>query len=105
MTEKKQDPSGGYALIIQLNTPIEAHGESISELKLRAPTAADIIAVGNPISLDISTDPPRAEPNDKRMAAMMARLADIPPSAIGQIGPNDFTGAIIKMLPFFVPRL
>jgi hypothetical protein len=93
------------ALIIPLSKPIQAHGEEITELRLRAPTANDVIQIGNPIALDISTDPPRATPDDRKMAQMIARLADVPPSSIGQMDPNDFTGAIIRTLPFFVPRL
>lgn len=103
MAEKKE--AAEPVLIIPLSVPIEAHGESITELRLRKPTANDVIQVGNPITLDISIDPPRATPDDRKMAQMIARLADVPPSSIGMMDPNDFTGAIIRVLPLFVPRL
>lgn len=82
---------------------IEAHGEQVKEFTLREPTGADVIAVGNPIQFDPISDPPRVLVDDKRMAAMISRLADVPPSSVAKLKPKDLISLGWLLTSFFVP--
>ncbi|GAC1040823.1 phage tail assembly protein [Rhizobium sp. No.120] len=82
---------------------IEAHGEQVKELTLREPTGADVIAVGNPVQFDPISDPPRVLIDDKRMAAMISRLADVPPSSVAKLKPKDLISLGWFLTPFFMP--
>lgn len=82
-----------------LKKKIEAHGEELSELKLREPTALDIIEVGNPVRLDGTNN--TIFHDDRKMQGMIARLAGIPPSSVAQLAPNDFVAMAWALTPFF----
>ncbi|MGF7051892.1 hypothetical protein GGC47_001057 [Bosea sp. OAE752] len=88
----------------KLREPIPAHGEDLSELKFRAPTSQDIIDIGSPIRLDMASEPPGVEHNEKRMAQMMARLAAVPPSSITKLHHSDFLELEWLLTPFFIPK-
>ena len=90
-------------LVHNLAKPIQAHGETVSELRFREPTGADIVNVGNPVIFDMASDPPKVTHDDRKMAAMMARLANVPPSSIGLMGPQDWVACAWLLTPFFVP--
>lgn len=91
-------------LTFVLRTPIQAHGEDLSELSFRPPTSQDLIDIGSPVRLDVASDPPGVIHDEKRMAQMMGRLAAVPPSSIAKMHPGDFMEAEWLLTPFFVPR-
>lgn len=82
-----------------LKKPIDAHGEKVSELKLREPTAMDIIEVGNPVRLDGSNN--TIFHDDRKMQQMISRLANVPPSSVAQLSTNDFVALAWALTPFF----
>ncbi|TCR60941.1 phage tail assembly protein [Bosea sp. BK604] len=91
------EDTGG--MTFPLHKKIEAHGETIAELKLREPTALDIIEVGNPVRLDGANN--TIFHDDRKMQHMIARLANVPPSAVAQLAPNDFVAIGWALTPFF----
>jgi hypothetical protein len=83
---------------VKLRAPIKAQGQELQELTFREPTGVDLAAIGMPFTvgqdggLNIATAP---------MARMMARLANIPPSSIGQLSAPDWMAAAMEVLGFF----
>jgi hypothetical protein len=73
--------------ILKLQKPIIAHGDEVSELKFREPSAADIEACGSPIIFNLYAEEgqPKTRIDHKNMFAMMSRLAAVPPSTIKQM--------------------
>ena len=89
-----------------LSKPIQAHGQEVSVLHWREPTAGDIEAAGNPINLEIfGLDQPRLTFDEKKMSAMISRLATIPPSSVKQITAADWNSISWKLVRFFMPNL
>ena len=91
-------------ITLTLRTPIQAHGEEISELTFRPPTSQDLIDIGSPVKLDMASDPPAISHDERRFAQMMARLAAVPPSSIAKMHHSDFISAEWLLSPFFIPR-
>lgn len=91
-------------LTLTLSRPIPAHGEMISVLTFREPTGGDILQVGNPVIVDMASDPPRVTHDERKMTAMLSRLASVPPSSIAKLGPNEWVEAAWIITPFFMPR-
>lgn len=87
----------------RLGKPVEAHGETVSEIAFREPVGADILAVGNPVIVDMASDPPRITHDERKMTAMIARLGNVPPSTVGLMGPQDWVSCAWLLTPFFVP--
>jgi hypothetical protein len=88
--------------MITLNEPIQAHGKDITELDLRKPNGGDIRACGYPFSITPNEDGtvtihPQAAP----IHAMLARLANVPPSTIAQLTAPDWNAASMELLSFF----
>ncbi|GJE45366.1 phage tail assembly protein [Methylobacterium soli] len=90
-------------LVHILSKPIKAHGEEIREITFRDPLGADILAVGNPVIVDMASDPPRVTHDERKMAAMISRLGGIPTSSVAQMGPQDWVACAWLLTPFFVP--
>lgn len=86
-----------------LRKPIIAYDEELKELALREPGSEDILAVGNPVKVNMMVDPPDVQFDDKRMAAMLAQLATVPVSSIGKLHPQDFVALCWIITPFFLP--
>jgi hypothetical protein len=89
---------------ITLRTPIQAHGEAITELSFRPPTSIDMIEVGSPVRLDIASSPPMVIHDEKKFALMMSRLGAVPPSSIASMHPLDFIEMEWRLTDFFVPK-
>ena len=89
------------ALRRKLETPIEAHGEKITEIEFREPTAGDIVDCGDPIDIDFSTGGMRFNPAE--MTEMMALLAKVPPSTIRAMTPRDWKACAMLLTTFFLP--
>lgn len=90
-------------LTLTLRKPIEAHGESVKALTFREPSAGDIVRVGNPVKIDPFGGETKIGFDDARMGAMIARLANIPPSSVDRMHPQDFIDASWKLADFFLP--
>ena len=80
----------------ELRSPIPADGDETKTLKLRKPTTADIMEAGDPVEVDFASDPPTYRIDDRKMGRMLSRMADLPPSSIGKLDPQDYKA--IKML-------
>ncbi len=93
-------------IVVPLEKPVVAHGDEIKELSFRIPTGSDIEVAGHPVVIEWAGDgTPRFVPLERKMSAMMAQLATVPPSTIKQLTSNDWTNCAYKLLGFFVPRL
>lgn len=97
------DEKPSEAMKFALAKPIQAHGEELKAVTFREPTAGDIIKVGNPVILDMATDPPVITHDARKMTSMIAALANIPPSSVAQMAPNDWVGCAWLLSPFFTP--
>jgi hypothetical protein len=107
-TEKPQEKKGdGRAnpqpFVLPLRKPVIANGETVDTLTFREPTGADIEAVGNPVNMDFSHDPPKVSFDSRAMTQMMARLALVPPSTIRKMHPRDWNSAAWNLAGFFMP--
>ena len=86
-----------------LPKPIKAHGKEMTELTIKEPTGKDVIAVGTPVDFDPTQDPPRLYMNTQKMAAMISRLAEVPPSSVEQLSPKTISQIGWILAPFFSP--
>jgi hypothetical protein len=103
---KKTNGSADDVLTVQLRKPIMAHGDEISVLKFREPTAGDIEKCGNPVNIDFNSgSTPKMSFDSKAMSAMMSSLAAVPPSTIKQMHPRDWNTAAWNLASFFMPDL
>src|SRR6516162_5552805 len=109
MAEEGKKPEAPKALngatIVTLRKPVIANGEEVKELSFREPTAGDIDRAGNPVLLDMCSDPPKITFDAKAMTAMMAALATVRPSTIKQMHPKDWNTAALQLAGFFMPEL
>lgn len=97
-------PSTG-AITVPLRKPVQAYGEERRQLVFREPTAADIMACGDPVQFDMAHDPPRPVFEPRAMSAMMAALATVPASAIAGMHPKDWKNCAWMLAGFFTPDL
>lgn len=91
------------ALRHPLQRPIPVFDEEVAELVFREPTGKDILEVGNPVVLDMASEPPRVTHDERKMTAMIARLANVPPSSVGRLTPQDWVACAWLLTNFFVP--
>jgi len=86
--------------------PVQAHGEDVTVLKLRLPTGADMIRVGNPVRFDATADNPAAtiQFDMPVLAKMIAHLAKVPTSTVDKLEPGDIIGIGWKLSGFFLPK-
>lgn len=84
-------------VIIHLTQPVQAHGETITELRLRVPTGDDIHATGFPVMFrgDGAT-----AVNVPAASALIARLAGVPLSTIRALAMPDITQAVAAVVSF-----
>lgn len=90
-------------VVIKLAVPVQAHGETLSEMKFRRPTGKDIMAIGDdyPIHIDWSTG--QVRPNPPAMGQMMSLLAVVPPSTIASMDAEDWSTCAHALMGFFPP--
>lgn len=84
---------------VTLATPIEAHGETLSELTLRTPNGKDIRVTGMPFRMSSSDE--SIITDAAVVHRYIANLAGIPPSAVDRLSPVDFFAAMGVVLGFF----
>ncbi len=101
--EPEKPAQAAPAYTLDLSKPIEAHGETISRLVLREPTARDLLNIGNPVIFDPLSEPPKLVHDERRMNQMLSALAGLPPSSIAMMAPRDWITAAWGISPFFVP--
>lgn len=94
------DPDHIY---VKLSKPIQAYTETISVIKMRLPTGADLLRVGNPVEFDPVSDPPKISHNMQRVQIMIARLANIPSGSIEKMAPHDMVACAWAITPHFLP--
>src|SRR6516165_10828861 len=90
-------------LKVTLSKSVVANGEEVMELSFREPTGGDIANVGNPVSVDFASDPPKINYDAKAMTQMLAVLATVPPSTIRQLTARDWETAALLITNFFLP--
>lgn len=86
-----------------LTKKINVGGEEITELTLREPSTGDVIEAGNPCNFDPAASTPTVRFDEKKLAAMISRLAAIPPSSVAQMSPKDFSALGWILADFFLP--
>ena len=84
---------------IPLSTPIEAHGETLSEITLREPTGRDLRLCGLPYRISMETG--EATIDASAMAKMISALAAVPPSTVDRLSAEDWQAAMGAVLGFF----
>jgi hypothetical protein len=99
--DKKATDDKKKTLRRKLETPIEAHGEKVTEIEFREPTAGDLVDNGDPVDMDFQTGAIRF--NTHEMTEMMALLASVPPSSIRAMTPRDWKACAMLLLTFFLP--
>lgn len=87
------------SVTVKLAVPIEAHGETLTELVLREPTGKDIRVNGMPFRFhaedgSIITDAAAVH-------RYIAALAAVPPSTVDRLAPSDWSAAMAAVLGFF----
>jgi len=101
-------PAGGdqAGLIkLKLRKPILVEGEPKTEVSFREPTGGDIERCGNPVNMDFAGEVPKVTFDERKMTAMLAQLAAVPPSSIRSMHPKDWITAAWTIAGFFVPDL
>jgi len=80
-------------------------GDKVSEIKFREPTAGDIERIGNPVLIELYSAKPKMHFDAQVMTAMLAHLANVPPSTIRMMDPKDWNNAAWMVANFFMPDL
>jgi hypothetical protein len=90
-------------VVIELNTPVMAHGEMISKITFRRPTGGDIMQMegGFPVSINWQTGV--VSPNPPVMGQMMVLLAAVPPTTIRAMDAEDWSTCAHALMSFFPP--
>ena len=88
-----------------LAKPIKAFDEELAIIKLRKPTGADLIRVGNPVLFYPHADPIKIEHDMPKMVTMMSRLSGIPVASLERMSTEDLLGIAWSLSPFFIPPL
>lgn len=88
--------------IVKLTKPVQAHGETISELKIREPTGDDVIAAGYPFIFVVSANGGQGtEMQTKNIQKLISRCAAVPDSTVSALSVRDFNEAMTVILGFF----
>jgi hypothetical protein len=90
-------------ITIELQAPVQAHGEMVKKLTFRRPTGGDIMAMGDGYPIHIDWGSGRITPNPPVMGAMMSALAAVPPSTIKALDSEDWSTCAHALMGFFPP--
>lgn len=88
-------------IVVKLKKAIPVFDETMSEIKMREPTAKDIVRIGNPVIIDMETG--NITHNMARMRDMIAALANIPSSSVEFLAPRELMDCAWAISPFFLP--
>jgi hypothetical protein len=96
-------PAATDDVTVTLLKPVQAHGETLKELKFREPTGSDLMTIekGWPVHIDWQSG--QVTPNPAVMGQIMTVLAAVPPSTIAKLTGKDFTNCAHALAGFFVP--
>jgi hypothetical protein len=75
--------------------------KEFSVLMIRRPEANDMLEIGNPVLDSPFVDPPETRHDYPKLAAMLARLAEVPVTLFNQISAREFTDLAWAVTPFF----
>jgi hypothetical protein len=89
----------------ELIDPIMAYGEEVKVLKIRKPTGADLLRIGNPIKIGMFSEPPTIDYDFPKVIAMVARLTNIPSPSLEKLSTDQMVALAITISPFFMPTL
>lgn len=84
---------------LSLAKPIQAHGEQLSQLSLRKPTAAELIAHGQPY-IAVGAGGGGIKADYRACAALISAICAIPPSSVDQLDMADFDEAAMILVGF-----
>jgi hypothetical protein len=87
------------SVTVTLAKPIEAHGETLSQLTMREPTGKDIRINGMPFRFH--ADDGTIVTDAASVHRYIAALAAVPPSAVDRLAPIDWASAMSAVLGFF----
>lgn len=82
---------------IALTRPIQAHGETLATLELRAPTVREMRQCGAPRRIGIDNS---IVVDYEACAKLLSAICAIPPSSVDQMHPSDFDEAAMQLLGF-----
>lgn len=82
---------------VPLSKPIEHAGDEITEIALRAMTAADISKCGYPVQILAGGS---TKPDGESIAALIARLGGLPPSVVGKLSARDYNACMGVVMGF-----
>lgn len=82
---------------IELTAPIQAHGDEVRAIDLRAPNGGDMRACGHAYRVSVNGDVIYDAPV---LSALMARLAGIPLSSVDQMVAADWRAAADTIVGF-----
>jgi Phage tail assembly chaperone proteins, E, or 41 or 14 len=90
-------------IVVNLTTPIQAHGETVKQMKFRRPTGGDIMAMGAGYPISINWQSGEITVNPPVMGEMMSLLAAVPPSSIKSMDAEDWATCAYALMRFFPP--
>jgi hypothetical protein len=85
---------------VPLSEPIKAHGEIVTALTIRPPTAKDIRLCGDPL---VGLTEATMRVDGPVMAALISNLAGIPPSSVDMLSYADFKDVSNTVMSFLAP--
>lgn len=94
---------GADEVIITLDAPIEAHGETLREIRLRRPLVGDIVKSGSGALFAVNVTDGTLVPNTAGMMKMVCHLAAIPPSSLQKLTLADWSQLEAALLGFSAP--
>ena len=101
--EEKAPQTKPREVVIDLQTPVQAYGETLKKLKFRRPTGADIMGLTDGYPININWNTGLITPNPPVMGQMMAVLASVPPSTIKALDAEDWSTCAHALMGFFPP--
>jgi|SRR5882724_9448661 len=89
-------------VIINLEVPVQAHGETLKAMEFRRPTGKDLMQMPvHPVTINWDTG--EVIPIPSAMGQVMVMLAAVPPSTIASMDSEDFTACAYALASFFTP--
>jgi hypothetical protein len=89
-------------MTVTLTEPIQAHGKEVGALEFRKPNGNDVRLCGYPFTITPNDDGSTTiKPDAGAISAMIARLAGIPPSSVGQLNFLDWNNCMGEVFSFF----
>lgn len=92
-----------FLTVQTLSTPINAYGKEYTELRLREPAVADVRALKS-LPYSFASEDPVPRPLLDVCARYIARLGEVPESAVDQLGMQDFHTLAWAVVSFFISQ-